>query len=72
MGHGVQPSESFQVIEDDPGELPPIEAAVLTQELGAELGSDSVGQRCAGPRQLAGDLVRVDDGGAAAAKELGG
>jgi len=71
MGYGVQPGEGLRVIEDGSGELPPVEAAVLAQELGAELGSDSVGQRRAGPRQLARYLVRVDDGGAAAAKELG-
>lgn len=71
MGYGVQPGEGLRVIEDGSGELLPVEAAVLAQELWAELGSDSVGQRRAGPRQLARDLVRVDDGGAATEKELG-
>jgi hypothetical protein len=71
VGYGVQPGEGLRVLEDGSGELPPVEAAVLAQKLSAECGSDSVGQRCAGPRQIARDLVRVDNGGAVAAKELG-
>lgn len=70
MGYGVQSGKGLRVLEDGPGEPSPVEAAILAQELGAELGGDLVGQRCAGPRQIARDLVRVDDGGAVAAKEL--
>ena len=70
MGYGVQTGEGLRVVEDGSGELFPVEAAILAQELRAELGGNPVGQRCAGPRQIARDLVRVDDGGPVAAKEL--
>jgi len=71
MGEGVQSGDSPRVAEHGCGELSPVEAPVLAEEFGAEFGSDPEGQRGAGAREVVRDLVRVDDDGALAAKELG-
>lgn len=71
MQNGFQPLSPLCIGKDHLGQGRPIQAAVLVEDLRAELGSHS-GQSCAtGGDNIAGELVIVEDKGPAPGEELG-
>ena len=71
MGQGVEPGSRLRAGKGGLGQLSPIQAAPLVDELGAELGGNAPNQRRPLGREPMCDLVGVNDGRPALTEELG-